>query len=270
MEPTLSNGQNASITVDGDDGSPGLQPTQGLIRFDNIIGAGPGQLDPNTSIDQALLVLEIDNAGSGFDVHEMLATWDENSTWQGFNGGVQADGVEAASAVLASFGVDDDSENVSDGTLEIDVTSSIQKYLNGTAQNLGLGVVAICKWYQWNRFSFERRRTNRLASISADFPDLSSWRLRWGSRCGWHGPACLAKRIWNDLRCQRTSRLEGQLWDSCCGCRGSCARTIGLVPFANCGDWFAVVPESSQTSTATPVSSARIPVSGLQSKATRR
>ena len=133
----IFNGQNDEISVDGDDGSPGLQPNHGLIRFDEVIGDGPGQLSSDAVIDRAVLVLEVDNAGSGFSVHEMLTDWDEFSSWASFGGGVQPNDVEAAAAAVATLGANNSSSNVSTGTLEIDVTETILAYQAGELENLG-------------------------------------------------------------------------------------------------------------------------------------
>jgi hypothetical protein len=125
------------ISVDGDDGSPGLKPNQGLIRFDSIVGSGPGQIAPGTAIASAKLIIEVTDPGSGFRVHEMLTTWSEASTWNSLINGVQTDGTEASAAVLATFGADNSGSNVGVGTLEIDVTATIRAYLDGTLPNLG-------------------------------------------------------------------------------------------------------------------------------------
>lgn len=131
------NGQETTISVDGDDGSPGLQPNQGLIAFDEIIGTATNQLPPDAEIERAVLALEVFNAGSGFAVHELLINWSENSTWQGFGGGVQANDVEAVSTPIDSFGSNNSSSNVDFGTLEVDVTETIEAYLDGSFTNHG-------------------------------------------------------------------------------------------------------------------------------------
>ncbi|MCG8450506.1 MAG: DNRLRE domain-containing protein [Pirellulales bacterium] len=175
-----TNGQAVEISVDGDDGSPGLQPNQGLIRFDNIIGSGSGQLAPNASIDQALLVLEVNNPGSGFAVHELLTAWDENSTWQGLVGGVQPDGVEAVSTPIVTLGANNGSENVPAGTLEIDVTSTIQDYLNGSLTNLGWALLPYTNGT--NGIDFYSSENAQIAArpslqIFFQIPEPSTWIL---------------------------------------------------------------------------------------------
>ena len=136
-----TNGQATFISVDGDDGSPGNQPNQGLIRFDNFFGAAAGQLPVDADLAQAKLVLEVFNPGSGFTVHEMLVDWDENDTWASLGAGIQANGTEAVATPVASLGANNDSSNVVEGTLEIDVTSTVQAYLDGTLTNYGWALI---------------------------------------------------------------------------------------------------------------------------------
>jgi hypothetical protein len=130
---SLSYGGEAFISVDGDDGSPGLQPNHGLIRFENIFGPGAGQIRPSDTILSATLTLTAFDVGSGLKVHEMFATWSESSTWAALGGGVQTDGVEASIAALASFGANNSSANVSTGPLVVDVTSSLVAMQGGAS-----------------------------------------------------------------------------------------------------------------------------------------
>lgn len=120
-------GSEAFVSVDGDDGSPGNKPNHGLIRFDNVFGVGPGLLEPGYFITSATLRLFVFNPGSGMTVHDMLAPWGENTvTWNSLTGGVQADGSEAATTPVATFGANNSAENVAAGWLSIDVTASLQ------------------------------------------------------------------------------------------------------------------------------------------------
>ena len=155
-----SNGQATTISVDGDDdGAAGLQPNHALTAFDDIVGTGPGQIAPGTEIEQALLVLEVNNAGSGFTVHEMLVNWGENSTWQDLGNGVQPDGVEAVATPIASLGANDGNLNVPIGILEIDVSTTVQAYIDGTLTNNGWALLP---------FSNGVDGTDFLSSESAD------------------------------------------------------------------------------------------------------
>lgn len=121
----LSFGGLDFVSVDGDDGSPGSKPNHGLIRFDSIFGNGPGQIKPTDTINSATLTLQVFDPGSGMNVHNMLASWSETSTWNSLGNGVQADGVEAGSTAIATFGANNSSANVPNGPLTIDVLSSL-------------------------------------------------------------------------------------------------------------------------------------------------
>jgi len=131
-----------SISVDGDDGSPGLKPNHGLIRFDNVFGNAAGQIKASDSIVGATLTLNVTNPGSGFSVYDMLIAWNQaNATWDSLGNGIQGDGVEAASSALAVFGANDGAENVSTGSLVIDVTTSLQMVQAGQLSGYGWGMV---------------------------------------------------------------------------------------------------------------------------------
>jgi hypothetical protein len=137
-----ANGDNTEISVDGDDGSPGLRPTHGLIWFPGIIGGGPGQIAPGVDIAGAELRLNITNPGSGFDLHRMTATWDEGTTWAGLGGDGITPGVEATSEALVRVGTDINEEVVPVGTLEVGVTGIVEDWIAGET-NHGLGLVAL-------------------------------------------------------------------------------------------------------------------------------
>jgi hypothetical protein len=76
--------------------------TQGLIRFDNLFGTGANQIPVGARINSAALTLEVPdfatNATSNVLLHQMLANWDETSTWNSLTGGVQINGTDAVAA----------------------------------------------------------------------------------------------------------------------------------------------------------------------------
>ncbi|WP_439535291.1 DNRLRE domain-containing protein [Methyloversatilis sp.] len=136
--PGANYGSESDISVDGDDGSPGLQPNQGLIRFDGLFGNGTGQISSGFTVVSATLTLNVFNPGSGFTVHDMLTDWAQGSaTWNSFGSGVQADGVEASVASLFSIGASNGAENVANGTLVIDVTATLQGMAAGGLPGYG-------------------------------------------------------------------------------------------------------------------------------------
>ena len=126
------------ISVDGDDGSPGLQPNHGLLRFDGVFGAAAGQVRPGDTIVSATITLNVTNPGSGFALHDLLVDWSQaTATWAGFGGGVQADGLEAAITPILTLGANDSAENVPTGLLVLDVTASLQAVQAGTLPGFG-------------------------------------------------------------------------------------------------------------------------------------
>jgi hypothetical protein len=134
----INYGAEVFVSVDGDDGSPGVKPNHGLIRFDNLFGTMPGQIQPGDTITSATLRLFVNNPGSGMTVHDMLAPWSQGSvTWNSLVGGVQTDGVEAAAAPIVSLGANNTAENVPTGWLSINVTSSLLAAQSGALPGFG-------------------------------------------------------------------------------------------------------------------------------------
>jgi hypothetical protein len=115
-----------------DDDPPGTgRDTQGLLRFDDIFGRGPGRIPGNAQIVSATLHLHVTNPGDLVQMHRMLADWDESSTWNSLEAGVQVDGGEAA-ATSDAF-----QRMTSTGVWPVDVTSSLQTWLIDPQSNLG-------------------------------------------------------------------------------------------------------------------------------------
>lgn len=124
------------VSVDGDDGSPGAKPNHGLIRFDDLFGAGA--IGAGHTIVSATLSVYVVNPGSGFSMYDMLTDWSQSTvTWNSMGNGIQADGIEAASAPLFTIGANDGAENVGTGWLTIDVTASLQAAQAGTLPGYG-------------------------------------------------------------------------------------------------------------------------------------
>lgn len=133
-------GSDSSISVDLD--NDGKQSVA-LIRFRHIVGKGPGQVPPGSTVTSAVLTLHSKDAGGGkIYVHRVLADWDaSNITWDsaklGGNteGGIQADDKEAT-APFGSFASD------RKGTFEIDVLPAVKLWVAGTAKNKGLALTS--------------------------------------------------------------------------------------------------------------------------------
>lgn len=110
-------------------------PEHAFIRFDEIIGAGEGQIPPGSTIHAAILDLAsiISNAmGAGGRIHRMLKPWEANYTWNDFVEGVEANDIEAASAPTIVAGNSERTPIVQGGYLTFQVTSDVQAWANGT------------------------------------------------------------------------------------------------------------------------------------------
>ena len=127
--PTTDRGNATVVQVDTVNGTPS-GPEHGLLRFDNIIGAGAGQIPSGSTVDLALLNLNTTNSSANAtNLHRMVAPWTEADTWNSLVAGVQADGIEARTAFDNTF------TPSAAGALSIDVTNSLAAWLGGESNN---------------------------------------------------------------------------------------------------------------------------------------
>jgi hypothetical protein len=105
----------------------------GLIRFDNIVGPGIGQIPAGSTVQSATLQLEVTNpsvAPNG-TINESAVDWAEGTaTWNNFGGeaGVQSDEFLASPAYTAP---------IATGTVTVAVTTSVQAWASATRSNFG-------------------------------------------------------------------------------------------------------------------------------------
>jgi hypothetical protein len=137
---------------------PGGNANQVLMRFDNLFGNGLGQVPSNAIIVSADLSIRILDSGDGSPLYRMLIPFDgASSTWDGFGGGVDMDGVEARSSYDSVFGLtfagsgSTNSPNTGVGTITFSVLTDVKAWQSGEAnfgwvvpgsdlQNDGLGI----------------------------------------------------------------------------------------------------------------------------------
>ncbi len=104
-----------------------------LLRFNDLFGVTGGRIPVGAgmTILRAELELTVFDAGDPVNLHEMLIDWDENiETWNTLTSGIQADDVEASSTIVATLpGLT--------GLTVIDVTDSIQNWLDNPSSNFG-------------------------------------------------------------------------------------------------------------------------------------
>ena len=127
--PDLNIGTDIEMSVDLSDGG---FPTQGLLQFRDLIGAGSNQILAGSTIQKAEIQVWITSVGDILNVHRMLQSWDESTaTWNSLGNGIQANGVEAATAsTFTSTFV-----TPAGAWFNFDVTADVQAFANGATNN---------------------------------------------------------------------------------------------------------------------------------------
>ncbi len=133
--PTLFLGDEVEMIVSSNFSASG--PAQGLLRFDNIFGTGTNQIPAGAVINSAALLVDVtDVSGGNINLHRMLITWTEASTWSSLNNGVSLNNTEATQAREAAL-------NPADGLgpRTFDVTQTLRNWSYGAANH---GWVIVC------------------------------------------------------------------------------------------------------------------------------
>ena len=123
--PQTAYGTASEVTVDTEDPQNSDNDAQALVRFDDVIGDGDGQVPPDATVRSATLTVETVDEGSGGSVHRLLREWSESDTWASLDGGISADGSDAAADPEAETG------SVPTGTTPIDVTAGVRAWVGG-------------------------------------------------------------------------------------------------------------------------------------------
>jgi hypothetical protein len=104
-----------------------------LLRFDNIIGNGLGQIPPNAIVVSAELMLVINDTGDGSPLYRMLRSWNAaTDTWNTLSSGVQLNDIEARSTYDSQLG-SSDGAGTGTGAVWLGVTPDVQAWVNGQA-----------------------------------------------------------------------------------------------------------------------------------------
>jgi acid phosphatase len=135
--PDAPHGSDARIVVDGSPAS------QGLVRFEALVGPGNGQIPPGAKVLSAKLSLLTGPSSATGDstvdfmaLHRMLAPWADSDTWNTLVGGVSSDGSEAAP--VPEFRL---LPNVLNAWAIFDVTANVQEWADAAAPNYGWVVI---------------------------------------------------------------------------------------------------------------------------------
>ena len=122
---------NSAATLLEIDNSP---VQHGLIRFDDIIGPGAGQIPAGATIVSADLVFEASDpsaADASLSLYRVLRTWVETDTWNSLTSGISTDDVEARSTTDAvhTGGLDLTNTPITIGGL----AAAVQAWVDGDA-----------------------------------------------------------------------------------------------------------------------------------------
>jgi hypothetical protein len=111
---------------------------QVLIRFDNIVGTGPGQIPPGsiiTSVTVSLYATSVGGWGSDYtlEIYRVTTGWTEASTWNSLGSGIDSEKLSTADGSVTSRGTANAYKSFTDGGL----ISTVQAWADGTATNNG-------------------------------------------------------------------------------------------------------------------------------------
>jgi len=124
-EPTTPHGGEAAFGWDNDDPRNTGHDNFGLLRFDNIFGAGTNQIPLGSTIETATLTYVVSDTGDAADVNEVAIDWAETVTYDTFGttAGVQTGdyGPSVGSAAAATT-----------GAKTLNVQTSLQRWAGGT------------------------------------------------------------------------------------------------------------------------------------------
>ena len=134
----------ASVFVDAVASGTDPNQDQVLIRFDDIFGSNPNQIPPGAHIEAAVLDLASlgnDAVGDGAQFFALLQPWAEVNTWNGWDNGVQTNGVEAAATPTATVGNPTLNPDAQAGFSSFFVTPDVQAWANGSRTNAGWALI---------------------------------------------------------------------------------------------------------------------------------
>ncbi len=139
-------GTNVKVNADGDDdlgtAETNAQVVTGLIRFDALFDSPSGSRSGGPIPDGATILSAIlsvrtgtasgDVSASTFNLHRMIATWDESATWNSLSSGISYDDTESASTSTASVV----GPNTAGALVTFDVTTDVQLWSNDNSLSL--------------------------------------------------------------------------------------------------------------------------------------
>jgi hypothetical protein len=134
--PGVSQDSPFQYGVDLEEGNPAT-PLWALLRFDNIIGTGAGQIPPGSRIIDArvnFFINDITDFGVPVTFHRMFSDWDESSTWNSLVNGLLRDDTEARITPDGQLVA----PSLTGGPIPVTgagMAAAVQSWVNGAANN---------------------------------------------------------------------------------------------------------------------------------------
>jgi hypothetical protein len=176
--PTTASDAAALLSADAD--ALFVPTEQILVRFDNLFGAGPGQIPANATIISAKLSMWTgpganDDSNDLASAHRMLVPWTGADTWDTLVGGVATDDVEAVAANTFTH-----MPELENAPVILDVTADVAAFRAGTPNH---GWVLNCTGPDgWNTISSEGTTTTQRPTLQIAYtipvtPGYATWQL---------------------------------------------------------------------------------------------
>jgi hypothetical protein len=210
LAPNTPQGSAPTMGVEAAAGGP---TRQSLVRFDNLFGAGPGQIPIGSTIQSASLTFWSGQSASTLapiSLHRLLVPWNPaTATWNSFNGngqvGIQIDGLEARLTADGAFvDVTANGYRIVGG-----VAAAIQDWANGAA-NHGWVILASGASAGWSLDASEGGTATHRPMLTVQFvPPTPVAKPTYTDLAGTPpGPMQSAWFTWqSNLETQRTNRV---------------------------------------------------------------
>ncbi|MFN0138090.1 MAG: DNRLRE domain-containing protein [Phycisphaerae bacterium] len=134
-EPDAAGDARPELRVASDEPIGSRSDIQALLQFEGIFGTESGRIPIGSEIVSAELRLTVTEAGTGLVLHRMWSHWSDGVTWNSLGDGISIDDNEADLWAVAAAGASSASVRVATGPIALDVTESVQEWIQGAPQH---------------------------------------------------------------------------------------------------------------------------------------